>query len=391
MGTIKIYLAGFLIILMGAANAQTVWVADNNIGAPTGPNVFTTIQAAVDAAADGDIIQVQPSPTTYGNATIRTPNITLMGIGFNLDKDIPLVSRMGAVTLANNSDNTSNANGAIIKGLTLTSLNVAYRGGAPYFTLQNILVQNCRITSIYNDNNYGGINGLEVRDCYITSYVITYKQTTNTLFRNNVILGDLNFYYASAATITITNNILYGSIYRIAEGAINTITILNNNFISLTGSESAFVNKLKDCVISNNIFFGTTPSLAAGGSTSSSFERNIFTNNLVYSTGDNTMPPIGGGVGNSGSGNLTGSPLFINAQLLDTWSSAYDYTLQAGSPAILAGSDGTDIGITGGSYPFPNPNLKLRTTHVPVIQILNTSTVINPGDNLPVRIKANSN
>ena len=32
--------------------AQTIWVADNNFNAPTGPNVFATIQAAIDAAAD---------------------------------------------------------------------------------------------------------------------------------------------------------------------------------------------------------------------------------------------------------------------------------------------------------------------------------------------------
>ena len=78
-------------------------------------------------------------------------------------------------------------------------------------------------------------------------------------------------------------------------------------------------------------------------------------------------------------------------QLLNTWTGAYDFTLMTGSPALLAGSDGTDIGISGGSYPFPDANLVLKTTAAPVIQILNTTTVINPGADLPVRIKAKSN
>lgn len=375
-------------------SAQTVWVADNNIGAPTGPNVFTTIQACANVAAAGDIIQVQPSPTTYGNVTINKPNITLMGIGFNVDKEIPLLSRMGSVTLANNADGTSQADGTIIKGLQTGSINIGFRGG-PYFTILNILIQNCQVTTVYNDwygNNYGSVDGIEVRDTYITSYVRFMRPTTNALFRNNLILGANDFYSVTAGNIIYTNNILYDGIYRAAEGSLTAITILNNNFIGSTGGEAAFNTKLKDCVISNNIFFGTTPSLATGGSSSSAFERNVFTNNMVFSTGDDTMPPTGGGVGNSGSGNITGSsPLFSNAQLLNTWSSAYDFTLQGGSLAINAGSDGTDIGITGGSYPFPDPNFILKTTHAPVIQILNTSTVINPGDDLPVRIKANSN
>ena len=45
--------------------AQAIWIADNNFNAPTGANVFPTIQEAIDAASAGDIVHVQPSPTTY--------------------------------------------------------------------------------------------------------------------------------------------------------------------------------------------------------------------------------------------------------------------------------------------------------------------------------------
>jgi hypothetical protein len=63
----------------------------------------------------------------------------------------------------------------------------------------------------------------------------------------------------------------------------------------------------------------------------------------------------------------------------------------AGSGAIDAGSDGTDIGITGGFYPWTEANLILKTTAGPTIEVLNTSTIINPTDPLPVRVKAKSN
>lgn len=376
--------------------AQEVWVANNNFNAPTGTHIFSTIQAAVDAAAAGDVVQVQPSPNTYGNASIDK-QLTLMGIGFNVDKDIPLQSMMGSITLTNNLDNTSDADGTIIKGLNFTILYPGFNTG-PAYTLDNILVRNCQLQYIYSQNvsSYSGVTNLEVRDCYLTASVSGYSiyfadKLSNAIIRNNLLADGIAITYSfSPASNIITNNIIYGGIYVNVAGS-NT-TILNNIFIASSGGDAAFNSQLQDCIIANNIFYGMTPSMATGGSSSTEFQRNVFTNNLVFSTGNDLMPPTGGGSGNSGSSNITGtSPLFTNVQLLDTWDSGYDFTLQGGSPALNAGSDATDIGISGGSYPFPDANFVLKTTHAPVIQILNTSTVINPGDDLPVRVKANSN
>jgi hypothetical protein len=373
--------------------AQTTRVADNNFNAPTGPNVYSTIQAAVNAASPGDIIQVQPSPTVYGSVSINKPNLTLMGIGFNLDKEIPLQSSMGDITLTNNVDGTSEADNTIIMGLTFGTIYLASNTG-PAYLLENTLIQNCSLWGLSNSNGGSPIDGLEVRNCYMRStnfqaYVF-FNSLNNGIFRNNLALGGFWFNALTSGNNIITNNILFGTIYTNAEGG-NT-TILNNNFIGATGVDYAFSTKMKNGIVNNNIFYGVTPSIAAAGTTSSNFELNTFSNNLVYSTGDDTMPPTGG-LGNSGTGNITGlSPNFTNVQLLGTWSAAYDFTLQAGSPALSAGSDGTDIGISGGaSYAWPDANFVMKTTAAPVIQILNTSTVINPGDNLPVRIKAKSN
>ena len=162
----------FLLTLFSiSVSGQTIWVADNNFNAPTGTNVFSTIQAAVNAAAPGDIIQVQPSPNTYGNVTIDKQNLTLMGIGFNVDKDIPLTSIVGNITLTNTPDNTSDADGTRIIGLQFNILNLAPNTG-PAFTLENILVQSCQLTSYINSTNFGNYSptdGLEVRDCYFAS------------------------------------------------------------------------------------------------------------------------------------------------------------------------------------------------------------------------------
>jgi hypothetical protein len=374
--------------------AQTTRVADNNFNAPTGPNVYSTIQAAVNASSPGDIIQVQPSPTTYGSVSINKPNLTLMGIGFNVDKDIPLSSNMGSITLTNNADNTSDSDGTVIRGLYIDNIFPGYKTG-PTYVLENIIIENCNINYLRTVNNatYALIDGMEIRNNYFRGQynagLNIDADATNVIIRNNLILFGLRFVSTTPGSNIITNNILYDGIYINASGT--TTTILNNNFMGASGTDNAFTTKLLDCIVANNIFYGMTPSLAPGGSTSTNFQRNSFTNNLVFSTGDDTMPPTGGGVGNSGTGNIISTPSFVNSQLLDTWSGSYDFTLQGGSLAINGGSDGSDIGITGGSYSWTDANFVLKTTAAPVIQILNTSTVINPGDDLPVRIKANSN
>lgn len=393
---IYLFLFGFLALILlvfaaGSLKAQNTLTADNNFNAPTGPNMFTTIQAAVNAASDGDIVQVQPSPNTYGSVSIDR-QITLMGIGFNVDKDIPLISSMGNIYLTNNADGTSDADGTIIKGLNVARIYLANNTG-PAFTLQNILIENCQITYLFSSNSgYSPIDGLEIRDCYITSNssnigIWFYMPTTNVIIRNNLIFYNIAFLSGTPGSNLISNNILYGRI-RVSASGVNT-TIQNNNFIGATGTESAFDTKLINSTVRSNIFYGSTPSIAIGGTTSPDFQNNTFSNNLVYLTGDNTMPPAGN---NDGGGNLTGSPEFVNSQLLNTWSGSYNFNLQGGSPAMDNGYDGTDIGITGYIlYAWNDPNMVMDTTPVPVIKSLNTSTVINEADNLSTRIIINSN
>lgn len=374
-------------------SAQNIWVADNNPNAPTGSHIFSTVQEAVNAASAGDIVQVQPSPYTYGNATIDK-QITLVGIGFNLTKDLPLQSSMGDITLTNNADNTSDADGTIIKGLTLGILYVGANNG-PSYTLENVTVYNCKINYVYSSTSYYPVDNFEIYNCYIfnsSNGIIFYKKVTNTLIRNNLIIGSIELRSSSAGTSNIiTNNILYDGIYVVADGTYTQI--VNNIFVGQPGTESGFKSKLTHCIVGNNIFYGSTPSIGASGSTSTNFQLNTFDYNLVYSTGDDTMPPTGGGVGNSGANNIVSSPDFLNVQLLNSWSSSYDFTLDSSvpSPAIDAGSDGTDMGITGGLHAWTDTNLILDPTAVPTIETLNTSTIINPGDDLPAHVKAKSN
>lgn len=372
--------------------AQTVRIVDNNFNAPTGTDVYGSIQAAANAADPGDYIYIQPSSSSYGSVIIEK-ELHLVGIGFNVDKENPLPSTMLDITLRNNQANTSNASNSTITGLTFRDLYPITYPGAPTFTLSNVTITNCVFQEIQDAccNTHVPTDNLTIAENRVTETMDFMSTATNILIRNNVLQGPVDFNATGAYSGTVTNNIIYTTIYKDSEG--DNLIIQNNDFISASGSAAAFVTEMKDALIVNNIFFGRTPSLTTGGgSTSTNFQRNTFTNNMSFSTGNDELPPSGGGAGNTGSGNMQGvSPTFTNVPLSSTWSVTYDFSLQGGSPAIGAGTDATDIGITGGPYPFPGVNLDLKTTAIPTIQIFNTSTLINPGDDLDVRVKSKAN
>ncbi len=68
-----------------SASAQTIRRVNNNAGV-TGVNVYTTIQAAHDAAVAGDIVYVEPSLSDYGSLT-ATKRLTIIGNGYNLNEN----------------------------------------------------------------------------------------------------------------------------------------------------------------------------------------------------------------------------------------------------------------------------------------------------------------
>ncbi len=138
----------FLVLWTAAGSAQTIRVANNNANAPSGDNIYPTLQEAVDAAESGDVIHVIPSRTAYGNMTISKP-LTILGIGFNPDKDIPLRSIIGGITLSEGASGTRIAGfgykssvviGTELKDIVIESFHGTIDGG---LATENILITNC--------------------------------------------------------------------------------------------------------------------------------------------------------------------------------------------------------------------------------------------------------
>ncbi len=392
----KTLLSLLLIALSLSITAQTIRIADNNATRPTGANIYPTLQAAINAAAPNDLVYVQPSVTSYGNVTIDRP-ITLRGIGFNTGKDIALSSTVGDIGLTNTLNNSTNASGTTIEGIVGNRIFLGYQTGAFTYTLQNVNVSNCALAvdGLYRSSGYMPAKNITMVNCFTGVYFEPAGSVTSLLVYQN-FLYQIYLGGGSVTTTIFSNNFIdKGNSNRF--GAQNSqltsgLVITNNNFLGENAvSSSNFMQyDLHDAIVSNNIFYGCAPN----GPTASYvvFERNAFTNNLSFGTTNDALPPAGSGVGNTGGNNKVSiDPKFVNALFNLQWASTMDFTLQPSSPAKNAGSDGTDIGITGGAYPFATSNIVQKPTSLPVILTFNPAAVVPQNQPVQTNIKAKSN
>ncbi|MFN6088120.1 MAG: hypothetical protein ACK47E_05180 [Cyclobacteriaceae bacterium] len=380
-------LTSHILLLCIATHAQTIRIADNNVIRPTGTNVYSTLQAAIDAAQPDDIVYITPSNTSYGNVTLAK-RIALQGVGYNSglgDRN----STLGTLNLTSSIDGVNSVSGSVLKGFSASAITFTASGiGTP--TFDNIVIEKV-------STNYINVSSPATKE--INNLIIRSVDATEIVFENTAGIKNSKIYNNAIANLrlassALTNNVIannifitslpYGYSVSINSNGVANNTLLVNNIFS--GSASAFA-LLDGVTCSNNIFYGMNPTCV---NTSFYFRNNNFSNNLITST--TTMPPPANGGGtNNGLGNLVGiSPNFVSVANT-IYSSTYNYALSSGSPAKNAGSDGTDIGITGGLYPVISNFAIYVPSALPLITELNTSGVIPQNQPLKVNLKAKSN
>ena len=371
-----------LLLFMGlTATAQTIRIADNNTNAPTGANIFTTIQAAVNAAVPGDIVYITPSLTSYGNVTI-SKRIKLVGVGFNTG--LGRNSILGTITLLSSADGVNSTSNSEFRGFEFFDFTFA-AGGVGTLPYNDILIEKTSGRYINYSGSPNALNNLTIKTCYARAIVLFTN--TNTRIYQNVL--DVNAIFgvdiSNATDALITNNLIYLTTGLTAFNITSsTNTRIEHNLIS--GGYFAFRN-LTNTPVTNNIFFGVNP----GSTGATNFSINVFSNNLV--TPSATIPPaaVGGGA-NSGLGNLANlSPLFVNGPASATsWAATYDYSFPNTSPCYNAATTGDNIGPSGGLYPLAT-NVVFAPSAIPLITLFNNSGVVPQNQPLKSNIKAKSN
>jgi len=328
----KLFSSFFIIGLLTVASQARILTVSNVTGSIA---MFTSVQLAIDSAKAGDTVFVHASATQYAGVTIKR-RLVLLGEGGkpNYTGNRSFLGSITIDTLAGIP-----VSGTVVMGVEASGFLIATG-------IRGMIIKNCYITST---TNFGGSGHIIINN--ILSHVITLG--TNITFSNNVIP---NYNVTGGTNCIISNNIF-----------------LNVN----QQSYPAFQN-LNNCTIVNNIIIGTGKTISGG--TGSSYSKNI--------QAGTDMP----------AGNFTGiqpTNLFSESSISASMSAAQyltaRWTLISASVGKTAGTDGKDIGLYGGSFPWPSNKVFNGDPGLPNIEmVVIQNAVIAPNGILKVDFKAKS-
>ncbi len=290
----KLLLLSLIFVLFcGFISGQHLRRVNNNPGAD--PD-YATLQAANDAASNGDTIYVEGSPTDYDGADI-SKKLVIIGPGYFLtDNDSTQAFGIAATFKSDINFNAGSA-GSIITGCIIKNYVNLY--------VNDISIIRCNVQYVAGKSD---INNLLILQNCFNSVFNSYNDVTNSVISNNIVTGSITF-SAGSGNLQIVNNVCTYS-YGYAINVYNA-SIANNISTSTYGVTVNTGN-----AINNNIFAGA-------GTNANGNQYNVAMANVFVDF----------------SGSLN-------------YSDDAKWKLKTGSPAIGAGVSGIDCGVFGGPTPY---------------------------------------
>lgn len=325
-----------LLTQLGQATVRTV---SND---PLGGAQYNTLQAAFNACSNGDTMLIEGTNIPYNLTTCTqrwNKSLVVIGIGFNPQKSNPRRVLFSATTceswilILHSGGNGSKFYG--IEFLTSSFAQTLVCEGNP----SNYTFDNCKINGHFGFNNN----------------TVSNFTFTNCIFDRD---NDNCVQLADNGTPVVSNILFQNCVFDgYVKGSGNLYTTVIFDHCLFLTTTSPF-NTLQNAVISNNIFMNAFPT----GTTNATF-----TNNISRIAG--TLPPTA----NSGVNNIEATnPLLVTYTFGQLYSTAHDYALQAGSPAIGTGLEGSDIGVHGGAIGFS------ETGEVRIAPVMRSVLITNP-------------
>lgn len=334
----------FLIGLMSLlGHAQNILIVDNNAGIDTSPaHVYPDFASAITAAANGDIIYVQPSSVSYGVVNINK-EVTVYGTGHTPELDNGINAKFQEITIS--ASNVKLSGVYTINGVGTSGIRA------------NVIIENCLLNVIGLGS---GVNGCIIQGNIITDRVILHANpiyAANVTFRNNFCQFQvgLNFENFNSTTI-FTNNIITNRTWH--------ADYIFSNATGLVIQNSIFVFNNTQNDVAN---YGGTPI--------------TFNNCITYNYAGYVFAALNG---SNNHNNV--NPQFVS---IPTNNPVFNVANNYNINPILLGSDGFPIGIHNGGYDFdmrgyPTPLAYIREMNI-------NNNVITAGTNLNITLKANAN
>ncbi len=292
----KQLLLGLIFTLVGGIVCGQHLIRVNNN--PAADPDYATLQAANDAASNGDTIYVEGSPTDYDGADI-SKKLVIIGPGYFLtDNDSTQAFGISA-TFKSAIDFQAGSAGSIITGCKIN-------GGIGLY-VNDISIIRCNVAVI---TNYMDVSNILILQNYTGSLnMVGYgKKVTNSVISNNIVGGYMNF-ISTSGNLQIVNN------------------ILTNGGVVISAYNAS---------MANNIIVAPNGTIALN--TGNAINNNIFS-----------------GAGTNANGNLYNvvmANVFVDFSGSLNYSDDAKWKLKTGSPAIGAGVSGIDCGVFGGPTPY---------------------------------------
>ncbi|MFZ4707454.1 MAG: hypothetical protein ACOYMF_15740 [Bacteroidales bacterium] len=303
----KKLIISFAIMMAGInlTNAQTLIAVHNESNA----TFYSILDSAITHALDGDYIY-------------------LPGGSFKIN--VPINKQLQIVGVGHNPDSCA------ATGITQVTGNFVINNGSDHGSITGL--------KIYGDISFAlstgqSIDYFSIERCNMGNVTLT-THLSNILINECVIRGAVNG--GGGQGLLLTKCILEGGVSGFVAN-----TYVNNN-IFLTGISIPSTG----CFLKNNIFLGSGPTPNAGST--DLYQNNSFTTAVsnLYNCHNNIVTPLTG--------------LFVN-KTKSVFDYDQDYHILETSPAHLAGTDGTDLGIYGTGSPWKegsvpgNPHIQFKS------------------------------
>lgn len=253
----NIFFSLIIVIIIHSNASATLRRVNNNPGITLPAFGYSTFAAAHTAAVAGDTLYIEPSNIAYtmpvGGITKR---LTLIGPGYFLDQNTgtPADKRNAifeSIILASGSSQS------VIEGLVVSNvLGYSSISTSGTTSISIVTIKRCLFASL-SISSGALAAGWIVKQCLITSDLLTSSNGGIEILSNNIILGKIN---TSIGTSIVKNNLIY-NVPNVASGSnVYNNIFINDNLSTTINSIHYYNNVCVNCpgTPTNNNFYTTS-------------------------------------------------------------------------------------------------------------------------------------